>query len=197
VAGQAAAGLRIAPSDASSTIAHVDIWASPETGLPLLVDVTARGASNAALETQFFQVSSWQPDYGILSPTLTSDSSFTTTSASALAGELSNLLYQALPPWLDGRRLTSVPVAGAGVYGGGLADFAVLAIRGGDGLVGDAISAGATSFSDGPAQGAYASAPLINLVVVDEPGTPAAYLLAGLVSRTVLLKAAQQLVGGT
>lgn len=197
VAGQAAAGLRIVPSDAASTIGHVDIWASPVTGLPLLVDITARGAAHAALETQFFQVSSWKPTFSILVPTLTSDSSFTMTSANSLAGELSNLLFQSLPRVLDGRRLTSIPVPGAGVYGSGLAAFAVLAIRGGDGLVDDATSAGATPFSSGGAEGAYASAPLINLVVVHEPGSPASFLLAGLVSRTVLLNAAEQLVAQT
>jgi hypothetical protein len=194
VAGQSAAGLRITPTDPSSTIGHVDIWANPHTGLPLLVDITARGASHAALETQFFQVTPWHPVSSILTPDLTSQSSFTTTSANGLAGELNNLFFQALPSLLDGRQLTTVPVPGAGVYGNGLAAFAVLAIRGGGGLVADAISAGATPFTTGDVQGAYASAPLINLVVVNEPGRPAAFLLAGLVNRTVLMKAASQLV---
>lgn len=194
VAGQAAAGLRIVPSDPASTIGHVDIWANPDSGLPLLVDITARGASNAALETQFFQVSPWRPTASVLTPVRTAGSGFTVTSANGLSSELNNLFFRALPAWLDGRARTSVPVPGADVYGTGLAAFAVLAIRGGDGLVGDAISAGATPFSTANAEGAYASAPLINLVVVNKTGRHTAYLLAGLVSRTILMKAAVQLV---
>lgn len=196
VAGQAAAGLRIVPSDPASTIGHVDIWANPHTGLPLLVDITARGAANAALETQFFQVSAWHPDPSVLTPVVTATSGFATTSASNLSSELNNLFFRALPAQLDGRALTSVPVPGAGLYGTGLAAFAVLAIRGDDGLVGEATSAGATPFTAADAEGAYASAPLINLVVVHEMGRHTVFLLAGLVTRTVLMKAALQLVSG-
>jgi hypothetical protein len=194
VAGQSAAGLRIVPSDPASTIGHVDIWANPYTGLPLLVDIAARGAAGAALETQFFQVSAWHPDASVLTPVRTATTGFTVTSASNLSSELNNLFARPLPAQLDGRALTSVPVAGSGVYGTGLAAFAVLGIRGDDGLVGDATSAGATPFSTANAEGAYASAPLINLVLVHEWGRHTVFLLAGLVTRTVLMKAALQLV---
>jgi hypothetical protein len=197
VAGQAAAGLRIIPSDPASTIGHVDVWASPDTGLPLLVDITARGASNAALETQFFQVSPWHPDAGVLTPRRSPGTGFAVTSANNFQNELNNLLYRVPPNTLDGRTLTSVPVPGCGLYGTGLASFAVLAIRGQHGLIDDAISAGATQFTTAGGDGAYASAPLINLVLVHETYSPNVFLLAGLVSRTVLIKAADQLVADT
>ncbi|WP_445256891.1 sigma-E factor regulatory protein RseB domain-containing protein [Nocardioides aurantiacus] len=44
VAGRAAAGLRLVPADARSTIGRVDLWADQETGLPLRVEVYAEEA---------------------------------------------------------------------------------------------------------------------------------------------------------
>ena len=56
VAGQSAAGLEIIPAASQSTIARADIWASPTSGLPLLVEVFDRSKPQPALETQFLQV---------------------------------------------------------------------------------------------------------------------------------------------
>jgi hypothetical protein len=201
VAGQAAAGLRLVPSDPASTVGEVDIWANPVSGLPLLVDIIAKGGTRPALQTQFFQVSAWRPDPAILTPRPSPGSGFTVTTASAFNGELSHLLARRLPRSLDGRALTATPVPGANVYGSGLAPFAVLAIRtSNDVLLDDAVASGATPFqarvtdSREPggdlAIGAAASAPLISLVLVQEKGSPITYLLAGLVTRTVLMKAA-------
>src|SRR5690348_5049700 len=39
VAGQSAAGLRITPADAATTVGPVDRWADPSSGLPLLVEI--------------------------------------------------------------------------------------------------------------------------------------------------------------
>ena len=41
VAGIDAPGLRLPPNESSTTVAHVDIWAEPEGGLPLRVELTA------------------------------------------------------------------------------------------------------------------------------------------------------------
>ena len=43
VAGRPAAGLRIVPASAASTIAHAELWIDEARGLPLAVDVTAEG----------------------------------------------------------------------------------------------------------------------------------------------------------
>jgi hypothetical protein len=197
VAGQDAAGLRIVPADRASTVGRIDIWANPGTGIPLRVEITARGATQPALETQFFQVSPWRPDAELLTPRHAPNTGFTVTSANDLKSVLSNLLGRPLPAVLDGRARTSTPVPGAAVYGSGLAPFAVLAIRGGFGLIDNAVSAGATSFDVGYANGASASAPLVNLVLVHEARSPSVYLLAGLVTRTVLMRAALELIAQT
>ena len=66
VAGIAAAGLRVIPGDPASTVARIDIWADPASGLPLQVEVFGRGSGQPALETQFLQVSSWHPVPAVL-----------------------------------------------------------------------------------------------------------------------------------
>lgn len=52
VAGRPAAGLRIAPADARSTISRVDLWADQESGLPLRVEVHAVGEASPALVSE-------------------------------------------------------------------------------------------------------------------------------------------------
>ncbi len=61
MAGQSAAGLAVRPASPQSTIAQADIWASPGTGLPLLVEVFGRGAAQPALSTRILQVGLWTP----------------------------------------------------------------------------------------------------------------------------------------
>ena len=198
VAGQSAAGLRITPTDPASTIGRVDIWAEPASGLPLLVEIFGRGSGRPALESQFFQVSTWRPDLRVLTPVRGPGSGFTTTSAGNLAGALSNLALTALPAQLAGRRRLPVPEGfeSVGVYGGGLATFVVLGIRGGAGrnLVPDAISAGATPLDLPGGSGVLISAPLINAVLVQPSGFYVTFLIAGTVSTEVLEQAADSLM---
>ena len=82
-----------------------------------------------------------------------------------------------------------------GVYGGGLATFAVLTFSGGTGqtLLNDALSAGGAPLSGSDGSGVLASAPLVNLVLMHPFGSPDTFLLAGLVSRDLLERAAAAL----
>ena len=201
VAGRGAAGLRMTPTDPASTIGHVDIWADPASGLPLMVEIFSRGSARPALESQFFQVSPWRPDPQVLTPVRAAGTGFTVTSASNLAGALSNLGLVALPGQLAGRNRLAVPPGfeAIGVYGGGLATFVVLGVRGsaGGNLVSDARSAGGTAFdvSGGTGgTGALISAPLINAVIVRPTGFFITFLIAGTVSTQVLEQAATTLV---
>ena len=91
VAGRSAAGLRMTPADPASTVGHVDIWADPASGLPLMVEIFSRGSARPALESQFFQVSPWRPDSRVLTPVRAPGTGFTVTNAGSLAGALSNL----------------------------------------------------------------------------------------------------------
>lgn len=192
VAGQSAAGLEIRPASTQSTIARADIWASPGTGLPLLVQVFDRGAAQPALETQFLQAGPWTPDAGVLTPQRGPGTGFTATTPSDFAGVLKKLDNEALPGSLAGFARQPSPVPQIGVYGSGLTVFAVLTFRHGSGgqLVDDAVDAGAAQLTYPRGTGAVASAPLVNLVLVHPYRSPDTFLLVGLVSKTALEQAA-------
>ena len=199
VAGQSAAGLRVTPADPASTFGQVDIWAAPATGLPLMVELFGRDSGRPALETQFFQVSPWRPDPQVLTPVRGPGTGFTTTSASSLQGALRNLVQAALPAQLAGRpRLPVQPGFSAiGVYGGGLATFVVVGVRGQAGatLISDARSDGgaALSLASG-ASGVLIGAPLINAVLARPAHGCATFLITGTVSPEVLEQAADSMV---
>ncbi len=198
VAGRNAAGLRMTPADPASTVGHVDIWADPDGGLPLMVEIFSRGSARPALESQFFQVSPWRPDSRVLTPVRAPGTGFTVTNAGSLAGALSNLGVLALPSQLAGRDRLSVPAGfeAIGVYGGGLATFVVLGVRGsaGQNLVADTLSAGGQALDVTGGTGALISAPLINAVIVRPSGFLVTFLIAGTVSAQVLEQAASTLV---
>jgi hypothetical protein len=197
VAGQDAAGLAISPASQHSTIARANIWASPGTGLPLLVQVFGHGAAQPALETQFLQAGPWKPDAGVLAPQHGPGTGFTTTTPGDLAEVLENLDNERLPCRLAGLHRARSPVRRIGIYGSGLATFAVLRLRHGTGgqVLTEALNAGATRLTFGNGTGAVASAPLVNLVLVHPYASPDTYLLVGLVSRADLEDAAATLDG--
>lgn len=191
VAGQSAAGLAITPASPESTIARADVWAAPETGLPLLVEVFNRGSAQPALETQFLQAGPWTPDASVLTPQRGQNSGFTATTPAAFAGVLKNLDDELLPGTLAGFARQPSPVPQIGVYGSGLTTFAVLTFRRGTGgqLLGDALDAGATRLTYPDGTGAVASAPLVNLLLVHPYRSPDTLLLVGLVSKSALERA--------
>jgi hypothetical protein len=193
VAGQGADGLEITPAAPQSTIARVDIWASPASGLPLLVEVFDRGKALPALESQFLQVGPWTPDARVLLPKYAPGTGFTTTTPADLSGVLKNLDNERLPFNLAGFWRQRSPVPQVGVYGDGLAVFAVLTFHHDDGssLLQNALDAGAAPLSGPDVQaGAVASAPLVNLVLVRPAHSPDVFLLVGLVSKATLEQAA-------
>jgi hypothetical protein len=197
VAGQSAAGLRITPTDPASTIGHIDIWAQPATGLPLMVEVFGRGAGSApALLSQFFQVSSWRPDQRVLTPQHGPGTGFTVTRAQNLAGVLNNLTPLALPAQLAGRDRIPTGFNPIGVYGGGLATFAVLGLPGSAArnLVAQTLLAGGTALALSGGTGALISAPLINAVIISPSDPDTIFLLVGTVSPAVLEQAAGMLL---
>ncbi len=108
VAGVAAAGLRVFPDDPASTVAHIDIWAEPASGLPVQVEVFGQGNGQPALETQFLQVSSGHPAPAVLAPQRGGGTAFTQTDAADLSGALGDLGSVILP---------ATPLASAGYPG--------------------------------------------------------------------------------
>jgi hypothetical protein len=197
VAGQSAAGLRITPADAASTVARVDIWADPSSGLPLLVEVFGRGSARPALKSQFFQVSPWHPDQRTLTPVRAAGTGFTVTRAGSQSSALRTLGLLALPAELAGRIRQPVQEGyeQIGVYGSGLATFVVLGVRGSAdrNLMSDVISAGGTPLPIASGPGVVIGAPLVNAIIFRPAGFFLTLLMAGTVSTDLLAQAATQL----
>ena len=198
VAGRAVSGLRVVPSDPASTVGRIDIWADVTNGLPLQVEIFARGAQHPALETQFFQVNPWRPDSGILTPQRGPGTGFTVTSARNFQGALNNLDPEVLPASLAGRGIDAISaqLAPIGVYGNGLSIFSVLTLRGptGRSLLNGAKAAGGIPLTTADGSGVLISAPLVTVILMHRTGTNDTYLLVGLADSQVLEQAAATLV---
>jgi hypothetical protein len=198
VAGRAVSGLGLVPADPASTIGQIVIWADVSDGLPLQVQIFARGTHHPALETQFFQVSAWRPDRAILTPQRGPGTGFTVTSARSFQGALDNLDPEVLPVILAGRGMDAISaqLAPIGVYGDSLSIFAVLTLRGATGhsLLNGAKSAGGVPLTTADGSGVLVSAPLITVVMMRRTGSDDTFLLAGLTAPRVLEQAAATLV---
>jgi hypothetical protein len=74
IAGRDALGVRIRPDQAAASVGQVDVWVDRVTGLPLAVEVTGRGLTQASLTTRYLDldlttppaaVTAWQPPAGV------------------------------------------------------------------------------------------------------------------------------------
>ena len=131
VAGIAAAGVRLIPAERATSIAGVDIWADPASGLPLRVELSGAGDSRPVLTSAFRDVSLTEPDpeTTLFRPASGVDIAFEeSVDVAAAANALS--AYD-LPTSLAGLDIRSGADPGAvGVYGRGPTTLMVLPLRG-------------------------------------------------------------------
>jgi hypothetical protein len=193
VAGRDALGLRITPSEPSSSVRSVDVWVDARSGLPLQVQVFGRDAGRTALDTRFLDLELTRP-----APATTA---FTPPyGATVREGRESEVLLEAgervqtlpLPATLAGlprRRLAGVP-EGIGLYGRGVTLLAVAPVpqRLAAGLH-DTLVQSPSAIVD--AAGVRVAAGPIALMVVDRQRGP--YVLTGTVTANALKAAANEL----
>jgi hypothetical protein len=196
VAGVAASGFRLVPADPDTTIGQADIWADPATGLPVRVEVTARGQHAPGLVTEFEDVQQSTPV--VTTPQPASGSGFNVTNAPDLSNALGALGRVRLPTTLSGRAVRDADFAGvqgAALYGAGLATFAVVAVPANiaDSAADAAGSAGGATETLSAGTGVFLSITPLSLAIVHRPGARSGFLLAGLVGQPVLRAAADQL----
>lgn len=173
VAGRSAAGLRLVPSDPDTTVGRVDVWADPDTALPLRVEVAAR-TGPTLLFAELTEVTDGPPDPVDLRPVLPPGAGAVAAQAVDLAGVLRVLGAPPPPDRLGGRARVTFPgsdpeddggLPGVGLYGTGLAGFALiplsrdLAERAVDG----ALSAGGVAVPVENGRGARIGTPLVSL----------------------------------
>jgi hypothetical protein len=207
IAGISAAGVRLTPTDPSTTIGRVDVWADPASGLPLQVEVTARGAALPVLVTRFLELRLSAPSPAILVPPHDRPGlGFTVTDAPDIAGAVQTLRLGPLPLRLAGRDRADAPliaaggrprrgIEGTGVYGTGFNQFVVLPVPRQNGFAAfrTAVNGGGTQLELPGGEGVAISTGLVSVLVMDSDLAHRTYVLAGLVKPTVLAEAAVQL----
>ena len=188
VAGRTAAGLRITPADpASTTVGHVDLWAEPRTGLPLRVDVVARGQSAPAITSLLLDLSLARPSAARTRFVPPMDAFVSLEQAPDLASSLDRVFRYLLPPSLAGLPRTD-PVrqlagGGIGTYGGGFASLAVVPLPRGSAR---------TLVERLRSQGGQVDTPLVKGLLVESGFRT--YLLVGFVPQAVLRAVGAELV---
>lgn len=192
VAGIDAAGLRLVPVSADTTIDHVDVWADPASGLPVQAEVTAKGGERPVFTTRFLELRLGAPDPAVLVPPRLDD--VAVTDAPDLLSEISRRSRGGdLPEVLAGsaRRGTIADLPSAGSYGDGLAQFVVLRLPGRFG--GDAYDRVATYGTEVHVDGGHGAILGTGLLSILALRTDRTYLVAGFVQPAVLRRVAADL----
>lgn len=196
VAGRDAAGLRVVPADPATTVGRVDVWADAGTGLPLAVEVAARAdPATPLLRTAFVEVDERAPAEDLLLPSLPPGAGFVRADGDAITGALRELGAPPAPPRLAGRDASLLPggLPGVGVYGTGLAGFALVPLGRdiADRAVDGAGAAGGVAVDVGRGRAVRLATPLLTLAVLarGRRGT----LLAGTVAADDLDRALREL----
>lgn len=128
VAGVAAQGASVVPTDPRTSVSHLDMWVDPRTGLPLRVDVFARGAVQPAFTSRFLDLDLALPTDDALAPTLSPTVPRSSSPRRDILTAVSQSATQTFPatlatlPSITG---VAVPIDLA-VYGEGFARVAVI-----------------------------------------------------------------------
>jgi hypothetical protein len=204
IAGVDAAGITVTPSRDDTTIARVDIWADPATGLPVQVEVYAKGSADTVFTSRFLDLDQTAPAPGTLSPQVPLGAGFNVTTAEDVTAAINEIAPVPLPSTLAGRtRLgaqAGARVVGLAGYGPGLSSFVVFALPGRTGA--DALNAardrGALPVPFPNADAYQTSTTLVNGLIVRTQGQSdrrtRTYLIAGPVTPEVLVQAATELI---
>lgn len=200
VAGISAPGLRLTPHDSRSSIARVDVWLEPRTGLPLKVAVYAARARNAAVMSAFDSVSLVVPSAADTTFTLAPGARSRFEDVVDIAAAANAYAPVVAPPVLAGLTRSGDLTGAVGVYGSGatrmiaipLVDRVAVPLR-----AQLAVTPGATATA---AEVTLAVEPL-NLLLTTDTFDRHGWLLAGTVTAPTLAAAAaeiattQQVVG--
>jgi hypothetical protein len=190
IAGRDGDGLRIRPSAPESTIDTIDIWADPETGLPLHVEVTAKSRDNPSLQTGFLELEQERPDPDLVSFEPPTDGVLQQDEDLDLVQAIERYSRTLLPDTLAGRRRVTDRASAAAVYGEGYTSVGVLALP--QEFITDTLRALPTSERPWGQTVALIRTPLVNGMIFADGGT--AYILGGPVTVTELDRLAQDLV---
>jgi hypothetical protein len=198
IAGITAAGMRLHPTDPDTALGQVDIWADPATGLPVEVDVTARGAARPVLGSRFLELSLSPPTLDVLMPIRSRSGGSAVVEAPDIADALGPLGRAAPPASLAGRALQNAGLGGVravGTYGTGLSAFIALPVPRsvGESSADTASKGGATSSVLPGGSAVVLRISPLSVLIAHSRVAHRWYLLAGLVVPSLLERAAAEL----
>ncbi|HYY81596.1 MAG TPA: hypothetical protein VFD04_20810 [Actinomycetes bacterium] len=127
VAGVDALGLRIIPRDPATTVGRVDLWADPRSGLPVRVELLARGARSPIVTTSFLGLRQAPPPAATVGFRVPADATVEVDDAPDVARAIDRFSPFVLPDPLAGQPRRTRVAGAAGTYGRGFAVVAVLA----------------------------------------------------------------------
>jgi hypothetical protein len=184
VAGVHALGLRIVPRAAGTTVARAEVWADPASGLPVRVELTARGQAEPIVTSAFLDLRLEAPDPAHVHFALPDDADVEVDQAPDLARAVDRFSPFVLPDLVAGRARRTEVGGAAATYGRGFELVAVLAFparfspRTRDFLERAPTRAGPWG------EASVIATPLLNGMVFERDGV--AYALAGTVTQPVL-----------
>ncbi len=131
VAGVDAAGLRLLPSrdDRTSTISHVDVWADPSTGVPLLAEVWAGEESSPSFTSTVLEWSPGAPADGVVGFRRTPGTDVQRVDVLDIADAASQYAPLRPPAEAGGLARTESSRRAVGVYGTGLRQVVAIPLR--------------------------------------------------------------------
>jgi hypothetical protein len=186
-----AVGLRITPRSPDTTLARADLWADPRSGLPVRVELTARGASAPILTTAFLDLRLRAPEPDLLRFDAPDDAEVQTDATPDVARAIDRFSPFVLPDLLAGQPRRTQVARAASTYGQGFGLVAVLAFPA-------RFSPRTRNFLDrvptkaGPwGTASVVATPLLNGMVFERGEV--AYALAGTVPQPVLERVATEL----
>lgn len=196
IAGVDAAGLRLRPDGTATTVGQVDIWADPDSGIPLRVEITARGAATPIITSQFLDFDRSNPSDDTLAPPIAAAGGVSVAPAPDVLRQIDQFTRFGLPDQLAGYvRQPQIPgLPGVGRYGSGLASFVVLPLprNVGSSAIDTMTKAGGTSVPVTRGRAVLIQIPLLT-VMVEQIGFRRTYLVAGFVDHSVIEQAASGL----
>jgi hypothetical protein len=128
VAGVHALGLRIVPRSAGTTVARAELWADPASGLPVRVDLTAKGQHEPIVTSAFLDLRMGAPDPGDVRFAVPADADVQRDEAPDLARAIDRFSPFVLPDQLAGRARRTAVASAASTYGEGFELVAVVAL---------------------------------------------------------------------
>jgi hypothetical protein len=194
VAGRSAAGLRITPDQAVSSISAVDVWADPGTGLPLRVEVHGKQSGTPAMTSSFLDFSPSEPPPGVTAFNPPADARLSDRATRDLVTAIDQVAAVVPPDRLAGlERNRRLPTLGSvGVYGRGVTELVAVPLPGGLAYSLGRELAEATGADPDEPRLSLSIGPL-NLMLSSPPRPDSAWLLVGTVTADTLAAAAAQL----